>query len=136
MLRRKTSITKSVEKLDAAHKVNPLDLSSDQDLTIALMNLVAIEDGFSAPSELIGFVHDVRQDLMARIVRESGVVWDMSWRLLVMSAQLMEQGNKLSGQDAYQCFNRSYELYSMFLGINMGLISPKEVKKAVPDIDN
>lgn len=136
MAKNKTAMIKSVEKLDSRKKANPLDLSADQDLTIALMNLAAIEDGFSAPSDLINFVRDVRMDLMARIVHGDDKVWDTSWRLLVLAAQLMDQGNKSSGAAAYQYFNRSYELYSMFLGINMGLISPKEVKKAVSDIDN
>ena len=33
------SVQEFVEKLDAAKKVNPKDLSSDQDLTIGIMNL-------------------------------------------------------------------------------------------------
>ena len=136
MAKNKTAMIKSVEKLDSRKKANPLDLSADQDLTIALMNLAAIEDGFSAPSDLINFVRDVRMDLMARIVHGDDKIWDTSWRLLVLAAQLMDQGNKASGAAVYQYFNRSYELYSMFLGINMGLISPQEVKKALSDIDN
>ena len=33
-----------IQKIDDAKKVNPLDLSSDQDLTIAIMNLISIEE--------------------------------------------------------------------------------------------
>ena len=38
------SVQEFVEKLDAAKKVNPKDLSSDQDLTIGIMNLISIEE--------------------------------------------------------------------------------------------
>ena len=38
------NVKEFVEKLDAAKKVNPKDLSSDQDLTIGIMNLISIEE--------------------------------------------------------------------------------------------
>ena len=43
---KKLSMEEMIEKLDAAKKANPLDLSSDQDLSIALMNLVSLEEHF------------------------------------------------------------------------------------------
>ena len=45
-------INKKIEQADSVKKVNPLDLSSDQDLTIGLMNLIAIEDMVAPDSEL------------------------------------------------------------------------------------
>ena len=38
------NVKEFVEKLDNAKKVNPKDLSSDQDLTIGIMNLISIEE--------------------------------------------------------------------------------------------
>jgi hypothetical protein len=35
-----------IEKVDAMKKQDKMDLSSDQDLTIAIMNLVSIEEHF------------------------------------------------------------------------------------------
>ncbi len=37
------NVKEFVERIDASKKVNPKDLSSDQDLTIAIMNLISIE---------------------------------------------------------------------------------------------
>ena len=37
---KKLTLEQLIEKADNVKKANPLDLSSDQDLTIALMNLV------------------------------------------------------------------------------------------------
>ena len=38
------SIREFVEKIDNMKKANPKDLSSDQDLSIAVMNLISIEE--------------------------------------------------------------------------------------------
>lgn len=48
---REKKIKEYVEKIDSAKKVNPKDLSSDQDLTIGIMNLISIEEHlmFRAP---------------------------------------------------------------------------------------
>ena len=55
---KKLSMEEMIEKLDAAKKANPLDLSSDQDLSIALMNLVSLEEHFffsGAKTGKVGF---------------------------------------------------------------------------------
>lgn len=38
------SVKEFVERIDDMKKKNPKDLSSDQDLTIAIMNLISIEE--------------------------------------------------------------------------------------------
>ena len=38
------NLNEFIEKVDAMKKVNPLDLSKDQDLSIAIMNLISIEE--------------------------------------------------------------------------------------------
>lgn len=118
---KKSSLNKLVKNADDAKKVNPLDLSSDQDLTVALMNLLAIEDEFE-------YVRDIRIELMSRIVAPDTDVWGMSERLLGMAMQLIDDGNKATGDSAYKLYNRAYELYSMFWGINMGLIKIDDIK--------
>ena len=61
-----------VETADMAKKTNRLDLSSDQDLTIGLMNLLFIEDILSDKnSDLFKMVSGVRGELMDRIVKKS-----------------------------------------------------------------
>ena len=61
-----------VETADVAKKTNRLDLSSDQDLTIGLMNLLFIEDILSDKnSDLFKMVSGVRAELMDRIVKKS-----------------------------------------------------------------
>ena len=147
----KLTMEEMIEKVDASKKVNPLDLSSDQDLSIALMNLVSLEEHFffsGAKTRKTGFydmintVREMRKELMERIVQkssaESGEVWCISKHLLAASMRLMEVGTKALGAgntaDAYNMFNKAYDLYSLFWGINMNLIDLAGVKQIAPDV--
>ena len=38
------NVKEFVERIDSSKKLNPKDLSSDQDLAIAIMNLISIEE--------------------------------------------------------------------------------------------
>lgn len=147
---KKLTLEELVEKADAAKKVNPLDLSSDQDLSIALMNLVSLEEHFffsGAKTHKTGFydmintVREMRKELMERIVKKSsgddGEVWCISKHLLAASMRLLEVGTKALGagnkKDAYAMFDKAYDLYSLFWGINMNLIDLTGVRSAVPE---
>ncbi len=147
---KKLSMEEMIEKLDAAKKANPLDLSSDQDLSIALMNLVSLEEHFffsGAKTQKTGFydlintVRNMRKELMERIVKKSGPddgeVWCISKHLLAASMRLYEVGTKALGagrkKDAYEMFSKAYDLYSLFWGLNMHLIDLNGVQESVPD---
>ncbi|MCL2369390.1 MAG: hypothetical protein FWC83_01810, partial [Alphaproteobacteria bacterium] len=62
-----------------------------------------------------------------------GEVWCISKHLLATSMRLMEVGTKAlkSGNtdEAYNMFNKAYDLYSLFWGINMGLIDLSGTQK-------
>ncbi len=146
---KKLSMEEMIKKLDNAKKANPLDLSSDQDLSIALMNLVSLEEHFffsGAKTKKVGFydlintVRTMRKELMERIVKksssENGEVWCISKHLLAASMRLYEVGTKALGagrkKDAYEMFEKAYDLYSLFWGLNMDLIDLSEVHESVP----
>lgn len=118
-----------VETADMAKKTNRLDLSSDQDLTIGLMNLLFIEDILSDKnSDLFKMVSGVRGELMDRIVKKSDKNRQISEQLLLESMQLMDAGDKSDGVVAYQNYDSAYEKYSLFWGVNMGLVNKKDIK--------
>jgi hypothetical protein len=146
---KKLTMEEMIEKVDAAKKANPLDLSSDQDLSIALMNLISLEEHFffsGAKTKKPGFydllntVRAMRKELMERIVDKSsaqgGEVWCISKHLLAASMRLMEVGTKALGAgkkaDAEQMFEKAYDLYSLFWGLNMHLIDLDGVHENVP----
>ena len=143
-MRKIESVQEFVEKLDAAKKVNPKDLSSDQDLTIAIMNLISIEEHlmFSGAKtgkheyyDLINQVREMRKNAMLKIIPAyEGEVWCISKHLLAASMRVFEVGTKAlsSGdtQTAYELFDQSYELYCMFWGLNMGILNGEKTDKA------
>lgn len=131
------NVKEFVEKMDAAKKVNPKDLSSDQDLSIGIMNLISIEEhlmfsgaktGKKAFYDQINEVRDMRKRMMQKIIPSyEGEVWCISKHLLASSMRLFEVGTKaLAAGDkdqAYALFDDSYGLYCMFWGLNMGMLS-------------
>ena len=137
------NLNELIEKVDAMKKQDKLDLSSDQDLSIAIMNLVSIEEHFfftgtklNKPEyfDLLQEVRKMRGELLRKIVKEpEGEVWCISKHLLAASMRLMEVGTKQQGmgkkEEARELFGKAYDLYSLFWGINMKVISTDEVKK-------
>lgn len=136
------SVKEYVEKLDAAKKVNPKDLSSDQDLTIGIMNLISIEEHLmfsgakTGKTEFYDMINDVREqrkNLMLKVIPSyEGEVWCISKHLLASAMRLLEVGTKaLAAGDkkgAYGFFDQSYGLYCMFWGLNMGVLAGGDVK--------
>jgi len=132
-----------IDKIDSLKKDNKLDLSADQDLSIAVMNLISIEEHFffSASKtekteyfDLIKEVREMRKELMQKLIKnQEGENWCISKHLLAASMRLMEVGTKELGRDhkteAYELFGKAYNLYSIFWGINMNLVDIGEVKK-------
>jgi hypothetical protein len=152
-MKKKMSLEEMVKKIDDAKKVNPLDLSSDQDLSIALMNLVSLEEHFffsgaktKKPGfyDLINVVRNMRKELMERIVNKNqhdgAEVWCISKHLLAAAMRLYEVGTKALGvgnkKDAYQMFEKAYELYSLFWGLNMNMIDLTGVQEMEPEFYN
>src|SRR3989338_11192782 len=97
-----------VNKIDGFKKQDKMDLSSDQDLSIAIMNLISIEEHFfftgiktgkSSYFDLLAQVRSMRQELLKKIIKEyEGEVWCISKHLLAASMRLMEVGTKQLGQ--------------------------------------
>jgi len=131
-----------VEKVDSSKKVNPKDLSSDQDLTIAIMNLISIEEhlvfsgaktGKTSFYDLIEGIRETRKTLMQKVIPAyEGEVWCISKHLLASSMRLMEVGTKQQSlgnkEQAYDLFNKAYDLYCLFWGLNMNMLGVDDVK--------
>lgn len=132
-----------IEKADQMKKQDKLDLSSDQDLSIAIMNLVSLEEHFfftgaklQKPEyfDLLQEARKMRGELLRKIVKEpEGEVWCISKHLLAASMRLMEVGTKQQGmgkkEEARDLFQKAYDLYSLFWGLNMKMIDVEGIKK-------
>ena len=149
-MKKAKDVKEFVERFDQAKKVNPKDLSSDQDLTIAIMNLISIEEhlvfsgaktGKTSFYDLIENVRELRKNLMQRVIPEyEGEVWCISKHLLASSMRLMEVGTKqqsLGHKDlAYDLFNQAYDLYCLFWGLNMKMLDVSDVKWVEDNLDD
>ena len=132
-----------VNKIDNLKKQDKMDLSSDQDLSIAIMNLISIEEHFfftamktgkSSYLDLLNQVRSMRKELLKKIIKDyEGEVWCISKHLLAASMRLMEVGTKALGQgnktEAEDLFKKAFDLYSLFWAVNMGMINMAGVKK-------
>lgn len=138
-----------VAKVLEAKKKNKLDLSSDQDLSIALMNLISIEEHFFFSGaktkntkyyNLINEVRSIRKELLKKIIGEkhdNSERWCISKHLLATSMRLMEVGCKQldlgNKEEAYGFFQKAYDLYALFWGINLEVLDLAEAKKMDAD---
>lgn len=141
-MKKAQSVKEFVERVDATKKKNPKDLSSDQDLTIAIMNLISIEEhlvfsgaktGKTSFYDMVQEIRELRKNLMLKIIPSyEGEVWCISKHLLASSMRLMEVGTKQQSmgrsEQAYELFNQAYDLYCLFWGLNMNLVDMKDVK--------
>jgi len=140
---KKDKIDEFIQKTLNMKKQDRMDLSSDEDLSIAIMNLVSMEEHFfftgaktgdDSYYDLLNQVRSMRKDLLKRIIKDyKGEVWCISKHLLAASMRLMEYGSKLLSmgkkEDAKEMFQKAYDLYSLFWGLNLNLIDVKDVKK-------
>ena len=123
-----------VAKIDEMKKKDKMDLSSDEDLSMAIMNLVGIEEHFFFTAEKTGkkeyydFLYEVREmrkELLKKIVGEpEGEVWCISKHLLAASYRLMEVGTKQltlkNKEEAYSLFDKAFKLLYPVLGFEYG----------------
>ena len=73
-------IKQFVEKVEKLKREHKLDLSSDEDLSIAVMNLVSLEEHFFFTGaktgkekyyDLLGKVREIRKELLKKIVKDT-----------------------------------------------------------------
>jgi hypothetical protein len=126
-------VKKFLEKVKNVVKEDGLDLSSDEDLSIGIMNLISIEEHlfFTANKTnkdkyyvLLNEIREIRKTLLKEIIKDyEGEIWCISKHLLAASMRLMEVGTKTltKGEDekAKERFAQSYRLYMIFWELNL-----------------
>jgi hypothetical protein len=134
-------LLKKVKSFSEADKV---DLSSKEDLGIAVMNLIAIEEHLFYTYEktkkqqyldLLNEARQMRKKYLAEIVKQpEGEIWCTSKHLMAASMRLIEVGTKKLGEGdkgkAKELFDNAYGLWNMFWGLNLGLLDIKDVKRS------
>ena len=134
-------IKKFMTRIKELEKGEKLDLSSDEDLSIGIMNLISIEEHLfftynktkdTNYLKILNEVREMRKSLLKMIIKDyEGEVWCISKHLLAGSMRLMEVGTKAltkgDGVKAQDLFEKSYNLYSLFWGLNLGFVGAQDV---------
>jgi len=139
-----------VAKIDSLKEKSGVDLSITEDLSLAVMNLISLEEHFFFTGVKTGKenyfdtslkVRDLRKELLAKLMpNHEGETWCISKHLLATTMRLMEVGNKLRSDDknseAVDMFKRAYKVYSIFWALKLKLVSGSEVKEKAKESAN
>jgi hypothetical protein len=134
----KEEFTKLVERLRGEKGA---DLSMAEDLSIAVMNLVSLEEHFFFTAEKTGKdsyfdvaneVREVRKESLKQLVgTHEGETWCATKHLLATTMRLIEVGVKLQSEgkkeEAKKVFDNAYKIYSIFWALRLKLITVKNV---------
>lgn len=136
-----TEVKNWLKKIEKTKK-GEVDLSSDEDLSIALMNLISLEEHFYFTAmktndqkylDMLNSVRTLRGNLLKKIVTDpKGEEWCISKHLLAASMRLVEVGTKeLSKKNTKQAnafFKSAFDLWSLFFAINLKMIDSKKLE--------
>jgi len=132
-----------IAKAKKMEKGEKLDLSSGEDLSIAIMNLISLEEHFfftyqktgdEKYMELLSQIREMRKTALKEIIKDyEGEVWCISKHLLAASMRFMEVGTKMQTKGdlikAKDMFKKSYDLYNLFWGLNLGMVDTQKMEK-------
>ena len=132
-----------IKKINELKISGTVDLSMEEDLSLAIMNLTSLEEHFFFTGEktgkdeyfeLLNQAREIRKSLLAKMMpRNEGETWCISKHLLAATMRLMEVGTKLQSQnknqEAKDMFDKAYELYNLFWALRLKLVSLKDLKK-------
>lgn len=138
---------KILAKVEKLRTDNSFDLSMEEDLSLAVMNLISLEEHFFFTAQKTGSdsyldmlkqTRELRKELLGKMIdQHEGETWCISKHLLSTTMRLMEVATKLQtakkDKEAKQMFANAYQVYTMFWGIRLKLIDLKNVtKKTTP----
>ena len=138
-----------VKKVEAMKASGSVDLSTEEDLSVAIMNLVSLEEHFYFTGiktgkekyfDLLLEVREVRKALLGRLIDKNaheGETWCISKHLLATTMRLIEVGTKLQSDGkkelAKETFEYGHKIYSLFWGIRLGVLSVSDFKKTAAE---
>lgn len=138
-----------IKKIEELKKGRGFDLSTEEDLALGVMNLIAIEEHLFFTAEktgkeeyfdLLKQAREMRKDLMKKMIPEyEGETWCTCKHLLSATMRLMEVGTKLLGDgkkpEAKEMFDRSYKTFNLFWAVRLKLVDLKNVKRIEKPMD-
>ncbi len=136
-----------MKKIEAVRESGTVDLSMEEDLSIAVMNLVSLEEHFfftgiktDKPEyfDLLLEVRKMRGDLLRKLIDvHEGETWCACKHLLGATMRLIEVGVKLQAdkktEEAREMFSHAKKTYALFLALRLKLIDIGQFKKVAAE---
>lgn len=136
-----------IKKIAELKKSGSFDLSTEEDLSVAIMNLISLEEHFFFTNartqkpeylDMLNETREMRKELLAKLIdKHEGETWCISKHLLAASMRLIEVGTKLYSDgkkdEAQKFFDYAYKIYSLFWGVRLKLIDVSDVKSMSKD---
>lgn len=131
------TIDEFLAKIESLKEKAGVDLSTAEDLSLAVMNLISLEEHFFFTSvktkkdeyfDTSLEIRNLRKELLAELVpNHEGETWCISKHLLSGVMRLIEVGNKFQSDnkkdEAKKMFERAYKVYSIFWALKLKLIN-------------
>lgn len=132
-----------LKKIKAIKQKGEVDLSMEEDLSIAVMNLIGLEEHFFFTGEktgkpeyfnLLDEVRAIRKKLLQKLISQhEGETWCVSKHLLAATMRCMEVGAKLHAEkkldESLEVFGHASKIYSLFWALRLNLINVSGLKK-------
>ena len=136
MNKEQSKFSELIKKIERMKKSGEVDLSMDEDLSIAVMNLISLEEHFfftgvktgkDSYLNLLSQVREVRKSLLKKLInKHEGETWCISKHLLGTTMRLIEVGTKLYSDgkkdEAKEIYGKAHEIYSLFWALRLKLI--------------
>lgn len=130
------SFEEVVKKVAELQKKGGVDLSTEEDLSVAIMNLISLEEHFfftgtktgkTSYFDLLQEAREMRKELLGKLIdKHEGETWCIAKHLLATSMRLMEVGTKLYSDgkraDAQAMFDRASKMYAMFWAVRLKVV--------------
>ena len=125
-----------LKKIESIKEKAGVDLTTAEDLSIAVMNLISLEEHFFFTAEktkkseyfdTAQEIREMRKQFLAELMPENeGETWCIAKHLLAATMRLVEVGTKLQQEGekkrAKQIFDGAYKAYSLFWALKLGLV--------------
>ncbi len=147
MTKKIIEIDEFINKINSLKEKVGVDISTAEDLSMAVMNLISLEEHFFFTGVKTGKdeyfdttleIREVRKDLLAKLMpNNEGETWCISKHLLATTMRLIEVGNKLNSEGkkekAKEIFQKAYQVYSIFWALKLKLISGEKIQQKAKD---
>jgi len=136
-----------LKKIEELKQSGTFDLSMEEDLSIAVMNLISLEEHFFFTAkktgkreylDLLGQTREIRKQMLGKLIdRHEGETWCITKHLLAATMRLIEVGTKLQSvgkqQEAEEVFASAYKVYALFWAVRLKLVDISNIKRIDAD---